>query len=70
VLRADNTEKEEAVAEAEIRKRAEDWAKAIRAKEMDAVMSFTRRVFTFQTTKTFSVEAKLALGSRRSACSR
>lgn len=31
--------KEEAVAEALIRRRVEDWAKAIRAKEIDAVMS-------------------------------
>jgi ketosteroid isomerase-like protein len=40
VLRADNKQKEAAVAEADIRKRAEDWAKAIRAKDIDAVMSF------------------------------
>jgi ketosteroid isomerase-like protein len=39
-VRADNKQKEEAMAEAEIRKRAEDWAKAIRAKDIDAVMFF------------------------------
>jgi conserved hypothetical protein len=39
-VRADNKQKEEAMAEADIRKRADDWAKAIRAKDIDAVMSF------------------------------
>jgi ketosteroid isomerase-like protein len=39
-VRADNKQKEEAMAEAEIRKRAEDWAKAIHAKDIDAVMFF------------------------------
>jgi ketosteroid isomerase-like protein len=37
--RVSRGEKEEAVAEALIRQRVEDWAKALRAKDIDAVMS-------------------------------
>jgi hypothetical protein len=40
VLVVGNNQKEEAVAEDLIRQRAEDWTKAIRARDIDAVMSF------------------------------
>jgi ketosteroid isomerase-like protein len=40
VLVVDNNQKAGAMAEDLIRQRAEDWAKAIRAKDIDAVMSF------------------------------
>jgi ketosteroid isomerase-like protein len=40
VLRVDNNQKEQAMAEADIQKRVEDWAKAIRAKDLDVIMSF------------------------------
>jgi uncharacterized protein (TIGR02246 family) len=40
VLVSDNNQKEDGVAEAEIRTRVEDWAKAIRTKDNEAVMSF------------------------------
>jgi uncharacterized protein (TIGR02246 family) len=39
-VRADKNQKEEVAAETLIRKRVDDWAKAIRAKDIDSVMSF------------------------------
>jgi uncharacterized protein (TIGR02246 family) len=47
VLRVDN-QKEKVVAENMIRQRVQDWAKAIRAKDIDAVMSFyTSNIVSF-----------------------